>query len=186
MNRCYVFIGPSGSGKTSLAQAVFSHQQKIITYTTRPPRINEQDQIDYHFVSKETFEQMIKRQEFAEWDEYANHYYGSSKQEILSFLARGDCYTILTASGFWHLYETFGDCIQPIFITVSKKVLSERLHLRGDAPDKIQQRLTLFEKDQRELEKLKNVPTLIIFENDQSLLIEAKNLKQAIREAEHR
>lgn len=65
-------------------------------------------------------------------------------------------------------------------------MLSERLRLRGDAPDKIQQRLALFEKDQRELEKLKNVSTLIIFENDQSLEIEAKNLKQAIREAEHR
>lgn len=36
MNKCYVFIGPSGSGKTTLAHAIFSSQQKIITYTTRP------------------------------------------------------------------------------------------------------------------------------------------------------
>lgn len=66
MNKCYVFIGPSGSGKTTLAHAIFSPQQKIITYTTRPPRKNEKNHFDYHFVSQETFEEMIDHQEFAE------------------------------------------------------------------------------------------------------------------------
>lgn len=82
MNYCYVFIGPSGSGKTSLAEAVFQPEQKIITYTNRSPRPGEKDQVDYYFVSDDTFNQMIKRDEFAEWDQYAQHKYGSSKAEI--------------------------------------------------------------------------------------------------------
>ncbi|AUB52659.1 guanylate kinase [Enterococcus sp. DIV1368b] len=186
MNKCYVFIGPSGSGKTTLAHAIFSPQQKIITYTTRPPRKNEKNHLDYHFVSQETFEEMIAHQEFAEWDRYADHYYGSSKQEISTKLAQGDCFTVLTAPGFWHLYEQFGRCIVPVFITVAKEKLYERFVLRGDSPDKIRQRLALFEKDQKELEKLTLIPTLISFENNQTLEIETKNLKQAIHAADHR
>ena len=42
MNHCYLFIGPSGSGKTSLAEKAFAPEQKVISYTTRPPREGEE------------------------------------------------------------------------------------------------------------------------------------------------
>ena len=180
MNLCYVFIGPSGSGKTTLASAVFSPEQKIITYTTRPPRLHERNNVDYHFVSKEKFEQMITENELAEWDVYASDYYGSGKQEILQKLKQGDCYTVITAKGFWHLYGVFGDCIHPIFVTLPKDQLRERLIKRGDSLEKVQERLALFDADQREIDRLKTLPTLLLFENKQSLEIEKEKLKQAI------
>lgn len=98
------------------------------------------DQEDYYFVSDNTFNQMIKGNEFAEWDQYAQHKYGSSKAEIKKKLTVGNCYAVLTANGFWHLYEYFGTVVRPIFITISKETLQSRLknveiHLNRFQPD---------------------------------------------------
>lgn len=169
MNKCYVFIGPSGSGKTSLASALFESNQKIITYTTRCPRKGEINQKDYYFVTENQFNQMIKKDAFVEWDEYAGKKYGSSKEEVISKLENGDCYTILTADGFWSFYQTFGQSIQPVFVTISKKHLKERLLKRGDTPEQIKKRLTLFEQDMKALKRLKKFPHLIMLSNDNAL-----------------
>lgn len=166
MNYCYVFIGPSGSGKTSLAEAVFQLEQKIITYTNRSPRPGEKDQEDYYFVSDDAFNQMIKRDEFAEWDQYAQHKYGSSKAEITKKLKEGNCYAVLTANGFWHLYEYFGTVVRPIFITISKETLQSRLKKRGDSPEQILARMAVYAKDLAQLERLAAIPTLLVVSND--------------------
>ncbi|OJG83962.1 hypothetical protein RV14_GL000139 [Enterococcus ratti] len=151
MHNCYVFIGPSGSGKTSLAAVLFEPHQKIITYTNRQPRKGERDQKDYYFISRSQFTQMIRNHQLLEWTTYAGYYYGSSKIEIARKLKKGNCYTILTAAGFWTLYKTFGGNIQPVFVTITKDKLKERLLTRGDALDQIQKRITLFEQDMKEL-----------------------------------
>ncbi|MBF8808054.1 MAG: guanylate kinase [Enterococcus lacertideformus] len=169
MNKCYVFIGPSGSGKTSLAAALFQPTQKIITYTTRQPRKEEIDQKDYYFISEIRFEQMVKKHEFVEWDVYAENKYGSSKAEIMKKLAQGNCYTVLTANGFWALYDYFGERIQPVFVTISQSKLKERLSSRGDTPEQIQKRLTLFEQDAKELKLLEKHPQLILLSNNNTL-----------------
>ena len=169
MNKCYVFIGPSGSGKTSIAEKIFRQDQKIITYTTRRPRTGEQDQKDYYFVSPEEFNQMINDRAFVEWDEYAGNKYGSSKEEITQELAQDDCYTILTAPGFWAVHAVFGEKIQPVFVTISHTKLEERLRSRGDSDTQINQRLALFQKDLEELIALQKLPKLICLTNDGNL-----------------
>lgn len=169
MNKCYVFIGPSGSGKTSIAEKIFRQDQKIITYTTRRPRAYEQQQKDYYFVSSEKFNQMIHDQAFVEWDEYAGNKYGSSKEEIKQKLAKNDCYTILTAPGFWEVRAVFGEMIQPVFVTISHVKLEERLRKRGDSAIQINQRLALFQKDLEELPSLQKLPQLICLTNDGNL-----------------
>lgn len=179
MNKCYVFIGPSGSGKTSLASELFEPNQKIITYTTRHPRKGERDQIDYYFVTESQFEQMIKNDAFVEWDEYAGEKYGSSKAEVMHKLEQGDCYIILTAAGFWSFYHTFGSCIQPVFVKISKKQLKERFLKRGDTQEQIQKRLALFEKDMQEITLLERVPQLMILTNNNDL---EKTKKQFINQ----
>lgn len=169
MNKCYVFIGPSGSGKTSIAEKLFRQDQKIITYTTRLPRAEEQDQKDYYFVSPEEFNQMINDRAFVEWDEYAGNKYGSSKKEITQKLAQDDCYTILTAPGFWAVHAVFGEKIQPVFVTISHTKLEERLRSRGDSDTQINKRLALFQKDLEELTALQKLPQLIRLTNDGNL-----------------
>lgn len=168
MTHCYVIIGPSGSGKTSLAASVFRPDQKIITHTSRSKRLGEQNEKDYYFISKKIFQEMIADGAFAEWDEYAGNYYGSSKMEISNRLKKENCYAVLTAPGFWRLYELFGERIRPIFISISKETLQKRLEERGDSPAERAKRLALFERDQEELQRLATIPTLAIISNDTS------------------
>lgn len=97
---------------------------------------------------------MINDRVFVEWDEYAGNKYGSSKEEIEQKLAWDNCYTILTAPGFWAVHAVFGEKIQPIFVTISHAKLEERLRNRGDSDTQINQRFALFQKDLEELTTL--------------------------------
>lgn len=182
MTHCYVIIGPSGSGKTSLAASVFRPDQKIITHTSRPKRPGELNEKDYYFVSKKKFQEMISDGAFAEWDEYAGNYYGSSKMEIANRLKKADCYAVLTASGFWRLHELFGDRIRPIFISISKETLQKRLKERGDSQTERSKRLALFERDQEELHHLASIPTLAIISNDTTFESAQQQLEKILEE----
>ena len=79
-----LLIGPSAVGKTEVANELYRlyHLRKVVTHTTRPMRINEVIDIDYHFVSVEAFLKMQKDNEFIETTFYNNHYYGTSKKEL--------------------------------------------------------------------------------------------------------
>ncbi|MFS0951702.1 guanylate kinase [Enterococcus thailandicus] len=182
MTHCYVIIGPSGSGKTSLAASVFRPDQKIITHTSRSKRPSEQNEKDYYFISKKIFKEMISDGAFAEWDEYAGNYYGSSKLEIENRLKKADCYAVLTASGFWRLHEIFGERIRPIFISISKETLQKRLEDRGDSQAERSKRLALFERDQEELQRLTSIPTLAIISNDTTFESAQRQLVKVLQE----
>ncbi|MGG5358506.1 MULTISPECIES: guanylate kinase [unclassified Enterococcus] len=166
MHNCYVFIGPSGSGKTTIAAKAFLPEQKIITHTSRSPRKNEQEGIDYFFVSKETFQEMIQKDQLVEWDCYADNYYGTSKAELTEKLAENDCYAALTASGFWHFRKQYGAAIVPVFIQISEETLEKRLEARGETAATITKRVALFQNDQKQLEKLRKIPELILLDNN--------------------
>lgn len=77
-----VFIsGPSGVGKTTVIQEVLRKNTDMVlsvSYTTRQPRQGEKDGVDYFFVSKETFEDMMRRGEFLEWARVHDNLYGTS------------------------------------------------------------------------------------------------------------
>jgi len=80
-----VLSGPSGTGK----DAVLSRMKKsgypleyIVTVTTRPKRAGEKDNIDYHFVPMEKFQEMIKNNELLEWANVYGNRYGVPKQPI--------------------------------------------------------------------------------------------------------
>lgn len=87
-----VLSGPSGAGKDAVL-----HRMKetacpvvcIVTMTTRLRREYEKDKIDYHFVSKEKFQDMIKNDEFLEWARVYGNWYGSPKDTVRSALAAG-------------------------------------------------------------------------------------------------
>ncbi|GCF95874.1 guanylate kinase [Enterococcus florum] len=181
MNYCYLFIGPSGSGKTSLAENCFSPDQKIVSYTTRPARLGEKNGQDYHFISKDTFQQMIQRQEFAEYDHYDGQYYGISNESIESGLRNGDCYDPITASGFWNLRRRFGDAVVPVWITISKETLMDRLKNRQTDSKEIDRRLALFDEDQANLTKLEALPDLIIIDGERSLEAMSQQLRESLK-----
>lgn len=77
----FVVTGPSGSGKGTIMRAILKNHPdivKIATYTTRPPRINEEHGFDYNFISPACFLDKVNAREIAEWEQvYRDHYYGS-------------------------------------------------------------------------------------------------------------
>jgi len=92
----FIVSGPSGAGKTTLIQRVRGQLEPIginvyfsVSHTTRRRREGEIDGISYHFVSRETFEQMAEHGEFIECAVVHEHRYGTSKQEVMSRLRSG-------------------------------------------------------------------------------------------------
>ena len=87
-----VFSGPSGVGK----DAVLARMKKlgrpfhyVITATTRPKRAGEKNGVDYHFLSRKEFQQMVDKHQFLEWANVYGNYYGVPKDEITSALSKG-------------------------------------------------------------------------------------------------
>jgi guanylate kinase len=81
----FVISAPSGAGKTSICSEVVDrmpHLRQSISYTTRPKREGEQDGVDYHFISREQFDQMVHDEAFAEWADVHGNSYGTAKATL--------------------------------------------------------------------------------------------------------
>ena len=97
-----VLLGASSSGKSTIEHELATHHgfEKIISYTTRQPRDNEENGKDYWFVDNDTFEEVLKRDLFAEHDEYSqNRLYGTLKSDYVD----GDKVVVLTPNGLRQL-----------------------------------------------------------------------------------
>ena len=86
-----VVSGPAGSGKgTVLSDLIKDENYKYsVSATTRAPRPGEVDGVNYHFLTRESFEARIRRGEMLEWTEYCGNYYGTPKKEAEAVLASG-------------------------------------------------------------------------------------------------
>ncbi len=87
----FMIVGPSGVGKSELIKFVLKEiptLQKALSHTTRNIRKNEKDKIDYHFISKKKYLEMLNNNEMIMHYQYAvnNEYYGTSKKEIIEKL----------------------------------------------------------------------------------------------------
>jgi guanylate kinase len=92
--KLFVFSAPSGSGKTTIVRHLLA-QEKFdlefsISATSRAPRGEEKDGIDYYFISRDEFIKKIKNDEFLEWEEvYRDNFYGTLKTEVERIWAQG-------------------------------------------------------------------------------------------------
>ena len=147
-----IIIGPSASGKTECAKILENkyNLKKVITHTTRLPRINEKNNIDYHFVNKDTFLKMKNNNEFVETMEYNNNYYGTSKKEI----SDNKC-AILDFNGANVFYSLNDKRIFIVFLVCDKNICKQRMINRGDDKVLIENRLKsddiLFNKDKQKI-----------------------------------
>ena len=87
-----ILSSPSGAGKTSLVKEISSKNNFSISisHTTRKPRSNEKDGIDYYFVTLEEFKKIISEQKFLEYAKVFKNYYGSSKDIVIEKLDNGE------------------------------------------------------------------------------------------------
>lgn len=142
-----VISGPSGSGKSSLMKELLKEIQDAyfsISTTTREIREGEIDGVNYHFVSKEEFEQDINAGYFLEWAKVHDNYYGTSLKPVLKELHEGKLVIFdIDVQGHKIAQEKFGNLITSIFITTpDQNSLKERLINRGtDTKESIGKRL---------------------------------------------
>ena len=87
-----ILSSPSGAGKTSLVKEISSKNNFSISvsHTTRKPRSNEIDGVDYYFVNHEKFNELITKKKFLEFAKVFNNYYGSSKDVVFNKLDNGE------------------------------------------------------------------------------------------------
>ena len=126
------------SGKTEIAKALAERYGivKAITHTSRPMRVNERNDVDYHFVTDEEFLRLKEQDAFVETTFYNNHYYGCSKAEI------GDDKCVVMDPNGLKSFRALGDeRIVAFYLRASKKTRLERMTLRQDKPELIASRL---------------------------------------------
>ena len=131
----YVFSGPSGAGKSTLIRAVKKRMAGLgysISHTSRPPRGQEQDGADYHFVERETFRRMIDQRKFVEWAEVYNDYYGTSFSSLREPTDKGlDVIMDVDVQGAKNIQRAFKESVLIFILPPSLQVLEERLKERG-------------------------------------------------------
>ena len=88
-----ILSSPSGAGKTSIARRLLDEDNNLtlsVSATTRPPRANEEDGRDYHFVNQQRFDQMVAQDEFLEYATVFSNSDGTPKADVMSALERGE------------------------------------------------------------------------------------------------
>ncbi len=150
----YVVAAPSGAGKTTLVRMLLEREPAVqlsISFTTREPRLGEQNGREYHFVTVDAFQGMISRADFFEWAEVHGNFYGTSKKWIAEQLTAGsDVLLEIDWQGAQQVRKLFPEAIGVFILPPSLEELTRRLVGRGtDAPAVIASRLAAAEAEMR-------------------------------------
>lgn len=141
-------VAPSGVGKTSLTRRLVADHNDLhlsISATTRDPRPGEHDGRDYHFVSGDTFQVMIKDDAFLEWAEVYGNHYGSPRGPVVEALERGESVLFdIDFQGAMKVHAQLPDDSVLIYVLPpSLAEMSRRLHARSqDSEEVIAKRLS--------------------------------------------
>ena len=153
-----VLSGPSGVGKSTVIAELFAQRSNIyfsVSYTTRQPRVGEQDGVNYNFVDRAEFERMIADDELLEYAEYVDNYYGTSMKLIQEKLDAGiDVLLDIEVQGAAKVRARCPDALFIFIIPPSFEDLSRRLHRRNtDSEEVIAGRLAKARQEFREIPK---------------------------------
>jgi guanylate kinase len=153
----FVISAPAGTGKSTLAQQLMEEFPNQIvescSCTTRPPRSKEIAAKDYHFITVDEFEKKIVEEEFLEYAKVYGHYYGTTREEVLSLQELGKhVLLVIDTQGALQLMGK----IQAVFIFISPPSLEELKHRltnrKTETEEKILERLE-WAHDEMELAK---------------------------------
>ena len=148
-----ILSSPSGAGKTTLVKKISKEKNyKIsISHTTREPRNNEIDGVDYFFVKQENFETLIQENAFLEHANVFKNMYGSTKEQVFKNLKNGfNVLFDIDWQGAQQIKKQTLDykLISFFILPPSKEILLERLVTRGESNNEIiQMRMKQFDKD---------------------------------------
>ena len=131
-----IISSPSGAGKTTLTRDLLAYFDDLtfsVSHTTRKPRPAEQNGKDYHFVSRDQFDQLVQRHAFVEWAEVHSNFYGTSAAEIERARAearRGIVFDV-DYQGARQIRATRPDAISVFVLPPSMDELKRRLRARA-------------------------------------------------------
>ena len=135
MGNLYIIIAPSGAGKTSLVEQLLVQNTNLyvsISHTTRPARNNEENGVNYHFISEVDFTNMLSEGDFLESAEVYGHNYGTSKKWVDSQLILGrDVILEIDWQGARQIRALSPRACSIFILPPSLEALTQRLRARG-------------------------------------------------------
>ena len=152
-NIMVILSSPSGAGKTTISKKIQQKYQNFkisVSHTTRKPRPNEVEGIDYYFINENDFENKIKNNEFYEYAKIFGNYYGTSKDSVITLLKnKNDVLFDIDWQGTQQLSKFKELNLLKIFILPpSKEELKKRLIQRNqDKPNVVEERLKAYDRD---------------------------------------
>ena len=146
-----ILSSPSGVGKTTLTKKI---QQKYknfkisVSHTTRTPRSNEVDGVDYHFVSKEKFKELIDKGKFYEYAKIFENYYGTLKSIVDETIKENDILFDIDWQGTKQLSKFKNLNLIKIYLITDKEELKSRLIKRNqNTNEEVKKRFDSFDED---------------------------------------
>lgn len=151
-NIMLILSSPSGAGKTTITKKIQQKYQTFkisVSHTTRRPRTNEVDGIDYCFVSQEKFKKLIEEGKFYEYAKIFDNYYGTLKQSVDELFKKNDIIFDIDWQGTKQLSKFKNlQLIKIYLIPPNKKVLKERLIKRNqDTSEEVDRRFKAYDED---------------------------------------
>lgn len=174
----YIVAGCSGVGKGTILKKFLERNENVkfsISATTRSPRVNEKDGVNYFFISKEEFKKEIENDAFLEWAEFSGNFYGTRKAFVEKTLDNGlDVLLEIEVRGSKQVKEKMPKAISIFIMPPSLEELEHRLRGRKTEDEKtIQRRLN---EAAREIEAGKNFDYRVVNDNIDDAILQLEKI----------